>query len=153
MNHRRSGRVFGAAMGLVLAGALPVAALASHGTAQQPAALHQPAFVAGREGGNIRPSTVTIYSDGTVSVSGAGAGSSHPQLSKDALDGLMKLARAEGFFTLPGRIIGHGLPDISGRYITIHSAGSTKTVHVRFVQNAAFDQLYAVLMAVAGQAS
>lgn len=140
-------------MGLVLAAALPMAALASHGAAHQPAALHQPAFVAGREGGNIRPSTVTIYNDGTVSVSGAGAGSNHPQLSKDALDDLMKLARAEGFFTLSARIIGHGLPDVGDRYTTIHSAGGVKTVHVRFVQNAAFNQLYAVLMAVAGQSS
>jgi hypothetical protein len=39
---------------------------------------------------------------------------------------------------------------VGGRFIRIHTAHGTKTVHVRFVRVAAFDQLYAVLLAVAG---
>jgi hypothetical protein len=60
------------------------------------------------------------------------------------------LAKAEGFFTMPARMIGHGLPDVAGRFITIYTASGVKSVHVRFVHNAAFDQFYAVLMAMAG---
>jgi hypothetical protein len=63
---------------------------------------------------------------------------------------LLTLARAEGFSALPTQIVGHGLPDVGGRFIRIHTAHSTKAVHVRFVRVAAFDQLYAVLLAVAG---
>ena len=51
---------------------------------------------------------------------------------------------------MPGQIVGHGLPDVSGRFIGIRTASGTKTVHVRFVHAAAFDQLYAVLLAVTG---
>jgi hypothetical protein len=47
-------------------------------------------------------------------------------------------------------MIGHGLPDVGGRFVTIYTASGVKSVHVRFVRNAAFDQLYAVLMATAG---
>ena len=71
-------------------------------------------------------------------------------VSKDALNGLLALAKAEGFFTMPARMIGHGLPDVGGRFITMHTASGVKSVHVRFVRNAAFDQLYAVLMAAEG---
>jgi hypothetical protein len=71
------------------------------------------------------------------------------QLSPEALAGLLKLTQAEGFYRLPSRIIGHGLPDIGGRFITVNTAARSKTVHIRFVKNAAFDQLYAVLSAVA----
>jgi hypothetical protein len=148
MIHRRLSRSVGALAMLALTVALPIAALASHGAAPHagPAAA-TPEFVFGREGGNIRPLTVTIYSDGTVN-NGSGTAATF-QLSPQALAGLLKLAQAEGFYKLPPRIIGHGLPDIGGRFITITTAYGSKTVHVRFVKNAAFDQLYAVLSAVA----
>jgi hypothetical protein len=111
----------------------------------------QAAFVFGREGGNIRPYSVTISTDGTVTARGpVSTTTRHLSDPTDVLAGLMKLARAERFFAMPGQIVGHGLPDVSGRFITIHTASATKTVHVRFVRDAAFDQLYAVLMAVAG---
>jgi hypothetical protein len=149
MARRPFSRSLAAALGaLALTVALPVAALASQGAAPQarPAAATRE-FVFGREGGNIMPLTVTIYSDGTVKSSMGGATAF--QLPPEALAGLVKLARAEGFYSLPARIIGHGLPDIGGRYITVNTAAGSKTVHVRFVKNAAFDQLYAVLSAVA----
>lgn len=138
----------------LLAAALPVAALASYGgahhSAHAQAALNRPLFAFGREGGNIRPLTITITTTGLVKGAMNGA---RMQLSPAALNGLMTLARAEGFFSLPATIVGHGLPDIAGRYITITTASGAKSVHVRFAHNAAFDQLYAVLSAVAGEAS
>ena len=139
----------------VLVASMPLSAMASHGGAARaqarPAALSPRLIVLGREGGNIRPLTVSISGDGTVTVTGAvTTPTPAPHLSKDALSGLLALAKAEGFFTMPARMIGHGLPDVGGRFITIHTASGVKSVHVRFVRNAAFDQLYAVLMATAG---
>ena len=156
MNHPRSRRFFSATVAtMALAAAMPLAAMASHGDAGRahlrPAAVQQPIFVLGREGGNIRPLKVSIAGDGTVTVSGM-ATSTQLHLSGDALNGLLKLANAEGFFAMPAQMVGHGLPDIAGRYITIHTSSMTKSVHVRFVRNAAFDQLYAVLLAAAGVA-
>jgi len=111
-------------------------------------------FAFGREGGNIRPLTVTIDDTGMVTTSyPVGKANGPVRLSRDARQGLLTLARAEGFFGLPNKMVGHGLPDIGGRFITIHTAGRAKTVHVRFVRDAAFDQLYAVLSAVAGVGS
>ena len=121
-----------------------------HARAQRPAP-PQATFVFGREGGNIRPYTVTIYNDGTVTASGPVSPTPrHLTEAVDTIAGLLTLARAEGFFGLPTQIVGHGLPDVGGRFIRIHTAHGTKTVHVRFVRVAAFDQLYAVLLAVAG---
>jgi len=134
--------------GLSLAGAPPAAVSAPPPRAAAPLTL----FAFGREGGNIRPLTVTIDATGLVTAT-TGTATSPPHLTTDALDGLLTLARAEGFFALPSRIVGHGLPDVAGRFITIHTATTTKTVHVRFAPNAAFDQLYAVLAAASGVAS
>ena len=155
MTPRRYTRVRGPAIGaLALTAVLPMGIPAHHGAARVHSQRHaapQAAFVFGREGGNIRPYTVTILTDGTVTASGpvrtATRRLGDPQ---DALAGLMKLARAEQFWAMPAQMVGHGLPDLSGRFISIHAAGSTKTVHVRFVHAAAFDQLYAVLLAVTG---
>jgi hypothetical protein len=121
-----------------------------HAQALRPAP-PQATFVFGREGGNIRPYTVTIYTDGTVTASGPVSPTPrHLTAAADTIAGLLTLARAEGFFALPTQIVGHGLPDVGGRFIRIQTAHGTKTVHVRFVRVAAFDQLYAVLLAVAG---
>ena len=149
------------AIALVLSGAVlavgvgpaTAAASPSHAAVASPSrATAVPIVVTfGREGGNVRPLTVTIDANGAVVTSYPVVGAPrHVRLSADALAGLLTLARAEGFFALPTRIVGRGLPDIGGRFITIHTASRTKTVHVRYVRNAAFDQLYAVLTAVAG---
>lgn len=137
-------------LALAVAGPLTARVSDAHGAtrAASPAPI---IFTFGRQGGNIRPLTVTIDSTGAVKTSApAGGPAATVHLSPDALDGVMKLARAEGFFTMPAQMIGHGLPDIGGRFITIRTAGITKTVSVRFVHNAAFDQLFAVLSAVSG---
>jgi len=134
----------------VLGSGLPLGVgSAARGSGQVPRTL----FSFGREGGNIRPLTVTIDDTGLVTVTPGDATAPRPHLAADALAGLMALARAEGFFKLPSQIVGHGLPDAGGRFITIHTAATTTTVHVRFVRDAAFDQLYAVLAAVSGVAS
>lgn len=127
--------------------------VAAHSAPATRAAATHALFSFGREGGNIRPLTVAIDDTGVVTVTPASATAPRSPLTADALAGLLTLARSEGFFKLPPQIIGHGLPDVGGRFITIHTAATTKTVHVRFVRNVAFDQLYAVLAAVAGVAS
>lgn len=139
-------------VGAALAAALPAAALASQGGARHnprsTVALSRSLFVFGREGGNIRPYSYTISANGQVM---GGLSGAHIQLSSDTLSGLVKLARAEGFFALPNTIVGHGLPDIAGHFITINTATGAKTVHEHLAHNASFDQLYAVLSAVVGQ--
>jgi hypothetical protein len=155
MSLRRYSRCCAPCIGVVaLACALPLRAHVSHGSVRGHPQRHvapQAAFIFGREGGNIRPYTVTILTDGTVTASGlAHTAIRHLSDPTDAIAGLMKLARAERFWAMPAQIVGYGLPDVSGRFISIHTAGGTKTVHVRFVHVATFDQLYAVLLAVAG---
>ncbi len=109
-------------------------------------------FVFGREGGNIRPFSVTISATGAITATGA-AHVTQTRLSADALDGLRTLVKAEGFQTMPALITGtHMMPDIAAEYITITSGTSTKEVRLQSGNNAAFAQLYAVLMAVAGVA-
>ncbi len=154
MNHRRFVHMVAAPLAVVALAAAPFTALASHTVASHAVSTagHAPraVFVFGREGGNIRPLSVTIDDSGAVMGGLTSGTAAAPRLiSKDAVDGLLKLATAEGFFKLPTQMIGHGLPDIGGRFITVHMGSTTHTVHLRFVQNAAFDQLYAVLSAVA----
>lgn len=110
-----------------------------------------PPFVFGRVGGNIRPFTVTIASNGQISASGPVSTSARSRVSAAAIKGLIKLARAEGFFALPDQIEGnHVLPDVASLFITVNAGGQTKTVRLHGVHNAPFEQLYAVLTAVAG---
>jgi len=144
--------VSGRQLAVLILALVPVATGAGRSATAQaarPAAPERIVIAFGRQGGNIRPLTVTIDASGVVKASYAVAGApAHTRLSQDTVDGLLKLATPEGFFTMPARIVGHGLPDIGGRFITIHTATATKTVSVRFVRNAAFDQLFAVLSAV-----
>jgi hypothetical protein len=110
-----------------------------------------PYFVFGRKGGNIRPFTVSIALDGVVTVSGPVAAREPLTLSRDALGGLLRLAKAEKFFSLPAHIKGgQVLPDVASLYITIYGQTGPTTVDEHGAVNRHFDQLYAVLMAVAG---
>jgi hypothetical protein len=116
------------------------------------AANSAPVFVVGQEGGRTAPMIVTIDGTGAVAVtSGKPAHSWRPRghLSQDALDGLMKLAQAEGFFRLPSTIIAAGPTNSPARYISIRSRTRVTRVTVRLARNRAFDQLYAVLLAAA----
>jgi hypothetical protein len=120
----------------------------THNRLQSPASL----FVVGREGGNIRPFTVTILEDGTVNTTGAIQLSRQGEkLGPDTLKGLVKLARAEHFFTLPDTISGTNvLPDVASLYVTVRTGNAAKTVREHGSHNSAFSQLYAVVMAAAG---
>jgi len=137
----------------VLSGVAPIAAGAAgaahraHGAARAGGAV----FSFGRVGGNIRPFTVTIYADGSITSSGAVTTSPQAHLSPDAIKGLKKLARAEHFDSLPDQIPGSNVnPDIASLFITVTTAQGTKTVKMHGGQSRQFQQLFAVLQAVAG---
>jgi hypothetical protein len=130
---------------LTLALALPLSA-AAHG--QRSAA----SFSFGRTGGNIAPFTVTIARDGHLTARGP------VQLAKPdavvpapALAGLLKLANAERFFTLPNTVrCKQTPPDFAASFLTITQASGTKKVTVHGDCRPAFTQLYSVVSAVAG---
>jgi hypothetical protein len=137
---------------LTVALIVPLTALAHNA---QPAGYQQAtnlSFVVGREGGNIRPFSVTIQKDGTVAVTGpVTAKQPTTHLSKDALQALYKLAKAEKFFSLPDQINGSGFhPDTASLYVTITSSSGSKTVKVHATRNTAFSQLYSLILAVGG---
>jgi hypothetical protein len=122
------------------------------GSHSQHAAQAAAVFTFGRSGGNIRPVTIRILADGSVTVEGpTRVAPSGLKLSKDAIAGLVKLAKAERFFSLPGRIEGPGVfPDAASLFITASASGKTKTVYLHNTRNNQFNQLFAVLEAAAG---
>lgn len=131
---------------LTVALAVPLAVLAGgSGTRQSP-----PTFAFGRTGGNIVPFKVTIGRDGRVTTTGAGR-AALTQASTPLRNGLAKLARAEGFFSLPALIACPGTnPDIAARFVTVSAAGKTRTVTSHGSCKAPFEELYAVLSASVG---
>jgi hypothetical protein len=115
------------------------------------------AFVFGfKPGFNPRPAgQTTIYGDGTVAIkSSAGSTSQGTRLTKNGLSGLLKLAEAEGFFSLPTRIVPKvPVTDSTDAFITIHTTTQDKTVAKDVTaHNDSFTQLFAVLSVVAGSA-
>ncbi len=103
-----------------------------------------------RQGGNIRPFSVALAADGTVTVAGGLPSHGAIVLQKAAVQGLLKLATAERFFALPRHITGKLVnPDIATLSITVVTPGESRTVTERGARNARFDQLFAVVMAVA----
>jgi hypothetical protein len=163
---RRSLAVLAAA--LVLAAPLPLGALAqaSHTTVARstPATHTLPSgaggtrvFSFGIKGGSLRPWSVKLNLDGSIVSTGV---TTHQQLTDpaNALKGLLALADAEGYFSLKkttGCLSGAGNPDVSSRFISIHTATGTKRVQElgSCTATAKFDQLYAVLEAAAGVGS
>ena len=136
---------------LVLAVALPVSISAAQPSAGRASGHSGAAFAFGRTGGNIEPFTVTIARDGSISSSGAAPANLAPHASLDAVDGLLKLARTEGFYALPSLVLCQGeLPDFAGQFVTIKTGTSSKKVTVRGSCRVGFTQLYAVVSAVAG---
>jgi hypothetical protein len=142
---------------ILVLGMLPLTVFAAHrytiGKHHIELAPNMPVIIFGRENGNIRPFTVTITSSGQVTVNGTiHVVNAHPTLNTDVLKGLIKLAEAEGFFTMPNFIGSHSAAtsDIASLYITINTTAGSKTVVLHAAHNAQFNQLFAVLMAVAG---
>jgi hypothetical protein len=126
--------------------AVPIAVLAGGSGQRQAAAT----FVFGRTGGNIIPAKVTIGRDGRVTTTG-GFRTTLVQASLPLRNGLARLARAEGFFTMSPSILCPGAhPDVAAQFVTVSADGKTRTVTVHGNCKAQFNELYAVLSAAAG---
>src|SRR5580765_1462773 len=97
------------------------------------AAQTSPLFQFGRTGGTIEPFTVAINTDGTLSVSGdVRLAKPNTRLSHTRLATLLRYARTQHFWSLPGRTACRGsLPDFAGFFVTIHTASKSRTVTVR----------------------
>jgi hypothetical protein len=109
-------------------------------------------FTFGVKGGSLRPWSVVLSLDGSVSATGVTATTQTLASPQDTLKGLLALADAEGFFAMNKQIgcLGGGNPDVSGRTIAIATSTGTKRVSVFGTCKAPFNQLYAVLQQVAG---
>jgi hypothetical protein len=126
--------------------AVPLAVLAG-GSGKRQAA---PSFAFGRTGGNIVPAKVSIGRDGRVTTTGA-VKATLTQAPLPLRNGLGKLARAEGFFSLPSSIACPGVnPDVASNFVTVVAGGKSHTVTVHGSCRAAFEELYAVLSASVG---
>jgi len=109
-----------------------------------------PTFAFGRTGGNIIPVTVTIAANGHVSTTGTQK-LGLTQATVALRNGLGKLAKAEGFWTMATFLsCGKINPDIASRFVTVTAAGKTRTVTARGTCFPAFEELYAVLSASVG---
>jgi hypothetical protein len=133
---------------VVLLTALVLLAFSGHGAAR---ASGEPLFEFGRSGGNIEPFRVQIQSDGTIDHSGpvrfAKPGT---RLSQARLGALLRYARTQRFWSLPPQTFcGDSLPDFASLYVTISSAGKTRTVSVRGGCKPRFSQIYRALASAA----
>lgn len=115
-----------------------------------------PAIAYGRKGGNILPFRVSVYGDGILRYQGA----AHPVVASyairpTAVQGLSRLAGAEGFWGMPDLIAATRLfPDSGSLYITVRSGcygTSTRTVTLQGgAQDPAFQELFDTLTAASG---
>lgn len=126
--------------------AVPLAVLAGS-TARRQAL---PTFAFGRTGGNIVPFRVTIARDGRVVARGP-IRATAVATSIPLRNGLARLARAEGFFTMATALwCGAVNPDVAGRFVTVSAYGRSRTVTAHGTCYPAFEELYAVLSASVG---
>lgn len=146
---------------LVLAAALPgvTHAGSTSSPGHAPISHHLPTgssstkvFSFGVKGGSLRPWSVVLALDGSVTATGVTATTTTLGTPQDTLKGLLALADAEGFFTMSKQIgcPGGGNPDVSARTIAISTSAGTKRVSVFGSCKAPFNQLYAVLQQIAG---
>lgn len=125
--------------------AVPLVVLAGDAAKTQAA----PSFAFGRTGGNIVPSKTVISSTGRVTSDNSVPTTKGP-VSLAARNGLVKLARAEGFFTMANTSCTGTNPDIASQFVTVTAGGKSRTVTVHGACSASFNELYAVISAVAG---
>lgn len=109
----------------------------------------------GVQGGSLRPWSVQFGLDGTITPTVLSLPKTKFADPKNALRGLLALADAEGFFSMKkaiGCLGSGGNPDVSSRYIMIHSSAGTRHVNSfgSCTATAKFDQIYAVLEETAG---
>ena len=102
----------------------------------------------GQEMGNILPFRVTIGAEGKVRVTGpVHVNGASTTVSKDALAGIVLLARYSEFPSLPAFTGCTGtLPDVAARYVDLKTATWSHRVSVRGGCVDAINQLFAVLM-------
>jgi hypothetical protein len=121
--------------------ALPAAGSATSGTMS---------FGFGRTGGNIAPFTVTISSSGAVSA----VGPVRPTATRVApvtRARLTALVKTTHFDSLPRTTRCRGaLPDFASSFVTVKSAGSSRTVLVHGDCSAGFSALYRALAKAVG---
>jgi hypothetical protein len=112
-------------------------------------AVQPPLFEFGTKGGTRVPFRVTISTTGIVTV--AGARQLGPvTVTKPALDGLLRLARAGGFYKLAKQIRCPNQPGgLSTLYIRVHTSKIDKTVYEYGACRPGFDELFALLKAAA----
>jgi hypothetical protein len=132
---------------LAVALAVPLAVLAGGAGKQQTG----PIFSFGRTGGNIVPFSVSVSKEGRVTTSGPVSVTNKVTLAQPLRNGLAKLAKAEGFFSMPVAIRCSAVhPDVAAHFVTFSAGGKTRTVTARGGCNAAFEELYAVITAALG---
>ena len=158
INRLRMTRSLGVA--LLLALVLPFTALASPNVAaghkRYPVHLQssygQATISFGIEGGNIRPWSVTVnYNGSIVGNDYRKPTNTHLYDPKNSMNGLQKLAGAEGFVAMPAtQQCARVLPDVAARFVTIATATGTHKVSVRGLCNTQFNELWAVLASTAG---
>ncbi|HWE62755.1 MAG TPA: hypothetical protein VHB98_13660, partial [Chloroflexota bacterium] len=109
-----------------------------------------PVFIFGHMGGNIRPTRIAIYSDGTITYQGGRPLSTSYHIRPAAVLGLERLAQAEGVSTMPSLIKApHWLPDFGTNYITVRAGCSAKvtTIRAQGSVSGGFSELYYTLAA------
>lgn len=109
-----------------------------------------PVIIFGHRGGNIRPTRVSIYSDGTITYQGGRPLSTSYRIQPIAVLGLERLAQAEGFSSMPRLIKAKDwLPDFGLTYITVRAGCSATTTTVQSQGQVAggYAELYATLAA------
>lgn len=132
------------ALPLLPAGPATQAAPSQHGSRA-----NTPVIVVSRQGGNIRPFSVSIDTDGVAIVTGTRT-PAYATLQNAAVRGLLKLAQAERFFALPPHIVAKRVnPDVAAISVTIRTPMRSRTVTERGARNPRFDQLLAVVLAAA----
>jgi hypothetical protein len=96
----------------------------------------------------MRPWDAAMDADGTVTAKDITVGEPHLAMPADTLNGLLKLADTDGFWSMAKETRCAGtLPDIASRYIQITSNTGTRRVDVHGACVPAFNQLFAMLMA------
>ncbi len=116
------------------------------------AAAGNPAFAFGRTGGNIMPWAVAVAATGTVTTSGPVDAAVAPRaVPATALRRVALLVASQRFNALPQQLRCPGAnPDIASRYITVTTAGRSRTVAEQGDCNTRFETLYAALSQAAG---
>lgn len=112
-------------------------------------------FSFGTKGGSMRPWNVKIGLDGSIAATTVTADVQTLPDAKNSVQALLTLADANGFWSMKKAVgcLGGGVsPDVSTRFISIHTSSGTKRVDGfgSCTATARYDQLYDMLQAAAG---